>query len=220
MRKSSDTHVKEAEALRQQVIQIYSASRVPRINQSGRLIRGLNRASADLIEEAFADWLAKRLGGQDDRFLLGFGVRPKGKLRRFDIVWASSGIVRHVFEVKTDMGWSRDDPHYLLRRLCGDVRSIRGKHLNIRSTDAMGKEHQLRTLAFSNKTEIHLVLISTANSGRKWLEVKAKAKTKDGVTVYRLFKGHPNSRNVTVKMPDAAEINISEFKLLLKRLGR
>jgi hypothetical protein len=99
-------------------------------------------------------------------------------------------IVRHLFDVKTDLGWKRDGLYDFCAKQDQKLRKFEGLELSM--TDGTAK--QRNTIKAAERLQYHVVILSGKNiSPEKLSRQLAKVATLDRVHAYVLFpEHHPN----------------------------
>jgi hypothetical protein len=184
-----------AKDLRSRIVREYSSAGTASHNGSKKIIRCTNRSISDLIEEMFADYVARCfLKTTQDQILINQSIKIQNKTRRPDLIWcsetnaSSERKVRAIFEIKTDMGFSRDKSEILPKFLAMQTKTLKGKSIKV------ARKHRApETLIFPDSLQFFLILISQENSGNGWKAVPIGRYKNTNLHVFKLFRGmHPN----------------------------
>lgn len=220
--------------LRNVIIAIYEQSQNLKFNTSKKLVRSHNRVSADLIEEAVADYLGELSSRKGDELLLSIslsadekvradGNKQRKKVRKFDILWCAKSELSNcrnviaAFEVKTDAGFfrSEQEKETVVGNYVEDAKKFSGKTISKMGWVDAAHSGVKQTLQFTFPTDfkIGLIIVSSGNAGSKGRKSHNSILT-PSVPVFTLFDGvHPNDRKSSV-CPEMVEANEDEFKKL------
>jgi hypothetical protein len=210
-----------AKDLRSRIVREYSSAGTANHNGSRKVIRCTNRSISDFIEEIFADYVAGCfVKTTQDQILVNQSIQIGTKTRRPDLIWCSDvnekreRSVKAVFEIKADMGFSREKSQTLPQALAIETRALRGKYFKVAR-----KYKEPEYLIFPNNLKFFLILISQENSGNGWKRVPIGRHKYSNLYVFKLFRGrHPNLKGQGHR-EDEVLINEADFFALHKELN-
>jgi hypothetical protein len=194
------------------VIGLYRRAKVPRFPHP-RIHRGRAPAVASALEDLTALFLAMNLP-RTYEFWVDQPVSFPSLTERvyFDVAQVRGSVIRHVIELKTDLGWERSEFVSRCRERRDRMRRFRG---------AIGRLDG-EPIEMATRCGYHLVVLSGANFPRRALDVGlAKVRRLEpAVYVYILTRGvHPNAF-VTHPGSKRPDICAHAFDVLLRRLAR
>lgn len=207
----------------EKVLDLYIESRKSKFNcPCTDITRGRSSSISSGLEDLTAYFLALNVG-EDRKFFVDqpmrFGTKESGKIqtRYPDIaIVEKGGIISHLVEVKTDLGWMRDG----MSDFCEDwdtrIERVKGTETSFKYGDPK-KEFNGR---FSTDLKYHIVVVAKGNY-TGLAKIKDFNKDFNNVLLYFLLeKLHPNFYGMTKSVAmEKIEICHSEFDLLITNIN-
>ena len=198
-----------------QLVFLYRNARNPAFYHPN-IKRGRSHTIASQVEDLFAFFLSLNLT-KDYLFLVDQPLNLGKKQFYPDISIIESEILIHAFDVKTDLGWKRNE----FSNFCSDkdieIRDFFGSELSV--TDGISKKKF--TINAAPEFHYHVVVLSGCNIKKEKLEKHLSAiKKLNYVHAYVLFpKDHPNYYgNDVEQFISSVTINEEDFKRIEKAL--
>lgn len=185
-------HMEPPELFRQ-LVYLYVNARRPAYYHP-RIRRGRSHAVSSQVEDLFSYFLSINLIGdisyRVDQPLNHGKSQFCPDIALVERCHCQPSIVRHLFDVKTDLGWNRDGLYAFCAQQDEMIRNFQGLELSV--TDGTTKERT--TVKAAERLQYHVVILSGKNISTDKLSGQlAKVATLDRVHAYVLFpKHHPN----------------------------
>lgn len=192
-----------------QLVYLYRNAREP-VFYHPSIKRGRSHSIATQVEDLFAFFLSLNLT-KDYRFFvdqpLNFGKRQFYP----DISVVENGKLIHVFDVKTDLGWKRNE----FSKFCEDKNKEIINFFNVKLSATDGINKKKFTINPASEFHYHVVVLSGLNIKKEKLEEHLNAISKlNYVHAYVLFPNeHPNYYGDDVEQfINSVTINDEDFK--------
>ena len=178
----------EPRELFRQLVYLYANARKPSFYHP-RLSRGRSHSVSSQVEDLFAYFLSLNFVGEIN-YLIDQPLNHGKNQLCPDITLVEQGVVCHLFDVKTDLGWNRDGLSAFCAKQSDRLRDFDGIELS--ATDGMTKKKY--TIKSDGNLQYHVVIISGLNiSSEKLSKQLIEVEKLDKVHVYVLYpQHHPN----------------------------
>ena len=200
-----------------QLVYLYRNARNP-VYYHPSIKRGRSHTIASQVEDLFAFFLSLNLT-KDYQFLVDQPLNLGKKQLYPDISILEMGKLIHAFDVKTDLGWKRNDFTQFCEDKEREIKRFFGVELS--ATDGITKEKfKIKT---ATSFHYHVVILSGLNINRKKLEEHLNAINKlNYVHAYVLYPNeHPNYYGEAVEQfINSVTINTEDFKRIERALTR
>jgi len=200
-----------------ELVNIYHNARNPFFYHPN-IKRGRSHTIASKVEDLFAFFLSLNLT-KDYQFLVDQPLN-KGKKQFYpDISIIDNGALIHAFDVKTDLGWKRNEFSNFCRDKNNEIKDFFRSELS--ATDGISKKKF--TITTLPEFHYHVVVLSGCNIKKEKLEEHLSAIKKLAyVHAYVLFpEDHPNYYgNDVEQFISSVKINEEAFERLEKALTR
>ena len=205
------------------IIELYWQSREPAFYNPS-IFRGRSASISSQVEDLTALFISLNNPKQCNYFT-DQAMKSKGSTSNKypDIVIREkTGTIKHLIDVKTDMGWNRDGIIKLCEQWQGFLDSAKGAKTHFRN----GKSKEFIEGRFSKNLNCHIIILSKINSGNKLDNDIYKVhhdKRLRNIRIYVMSDGkHPNSYNISQDelLNRELRINKHEFNKLMWNLTR
>ena len=209
----------------EKLIKLYSDSRES-IFPAENIYRGRNVSISGYLEDLFAKFIATNNPKKEFDYLIDQPMSfPSSNLDKQvtkypDIVIQSQqdGVITHLIDMKTDLGWNRNGMLEFCNEWEGIIESSKNKETNFKD----GKTKVEKKGKFSKNLHLHIVVASRINSGKTiWEHYKEIETSLKNVSIYILSdKVHPNNYEMSDKdILNKIEIRHHEFKRFLDKIS-
>ncbi len=178
-----------AKELFRQLVYVYVNARKP-LFYHPNIRRGRSHSVSSKVEDLFAYFLSINLT-EDYKFYVDQPMSI-GKNRLYpDIAVAKDGHVKHIFDIKTDLGWKRDK----IVEFCSETQERLKIFENERLSIIDGITKKPTEIDTEKELFYHIIVLSGKNISKEKLDKAIKhVSTLDKVNIYVLFPDvHPNA---------------------------
>lgn len=196
------------EELFRQLVYCYVNARKPAFYHP-KIARGRSHTVSSKLEDLFAYFLSLNLT-EDYQFLVDQPLNYGRKQLYPDISLIQESVVRHMFDVKTDLGWKRNEFPQFCKDQQEKLAQFVGQQLS--ATDGVRKK-KFKIRAF-NPLNYHIVIISGQNISRSSLDDNlSQVSSLPNVHVYVLFpEQHPNHYGDDIEdFIERVKVNTDDF---------
>lgn len=207
----------DARELFRQLVYLYINARKP-IYYHPCIRRGKSHSIASQVEDLFTFFLSLNLT-EDCSFLVDQPLNYRKKRLYPDISVVKNGVITHVFDIKTDLGWNRDG----FTKFCHEKQKIIEQFRSVTFSATDGITKQKFQVKADGVLHYHIIILSGCNIASSKLEKHLKDTERlKNVHVYVLFPDdHPNYYGSSVEdFINSAKINEKDFNRIKTALTK